>query len=308
MTVSQLSWLEELPQATRDRLGTTQSVTRLGGLTNQNFLVVGERAKAVVRQAGAGTHAYINRASERQAAEEASRLGVGAELWHFDVTSGVQVCAYLEGAKTMTAEAFRAPGTVERAALCFRRLHREAAPFLTRFELFAMIDTYLEILAKKGATLPAEFASARTQAEAARAALSSRALPTAPCHCDPLAENFLDTGTRMYLIDWEYCGNNDPMWDLADLAVEAEFGASQEERLLNSYFNGRVPAYERGRVVLYKALCDLLWTLWGLIQHADGNTVQDFMAYSLGRLERCRKLMSQPLFAAALATVRAGPA
>ena len=39
-------------------------------------------------------------------------------------------------------------------------------------------------------------------------------------------------------------------------------------------------------------MCDLLWTLWGLIQLANKkNPVDDFWAYSVGRFERCKALM-----------------
>ena len=61
-----------------------------------------------------------------------------------------------------------------------------------------------------------------------------------------------------------------------------------------------------GRIVIYKAMCDLLWTLWGLIQHANGNPVDDFWAYAVNRFERCKKLMGSPAFASHVAAVAAG--
>ena len=69
----------------------------------------------------------------------------------------------------------------------------------------------------------------------------------------------------MYLVDWEYAGMNDPMWDLGDLSVEAGFGPEQDEALLRAYFEGAPPAGQRGRMVLAKG-CDLVWTLWGLLR------------------------------------------
>jgi thiamine kinase-like enzyme len=128
-------------------------------------------------------------------------------------------------------------------------------------------------------------------------------LPILPCHCDPLAENFLDTGSRVYVIDWEYSGNNDPMWDLGDLSVEAAFGPEQDEALLEAYFDGRPPASARGRMILYKAMCDLLWTLWGIIQHVNKNPADDFWTYAVNRFERCKRLMGTPDFGCHLQAV-----
>ena len=127
-----------------------------------------------------------------------------------------------------------------------------------------------------------------------------------PCHCDPLAENFLDTGERMWIVDWEYAGNNDPMWDLGDVSVEAGFGPHQDAALLEAYFGGRPPADQVGRMVMYKAMCDLLWTLWGAIQHANANPVDDFEAYANTRFARCQQLMGSAEFGRHLAAVERG--
>jgi thiamine kinase-like enzyme len=96
------------------------------------------------------------------------------------------------------------------------------------------------------------------------------------------------------------------MWDLGDLAVEGQFDAGQEEEMIRTYFGGEPGAAERGRIVIYKAMCDLLWTLWGLIQLANGNPADDFRAYADGRFARCRALMETEAFAAHVAAVRRG--
>jgi thiamine kinase-like enzyme len=100
----------------------------------------------------------------------------------------------------------------------------------------------------------------------------------------------------MWIVDWEYSGMNDPMWDLGDLSVEAGFNEAQDLELMRAYCDGEPGSAEIGRMVVYKAMCDLLWTLWGLIQHSEGNPAEDFWAYSIGRFERCKTLMTSPEF------------
>ncbi len=110
----------------------------------------------------------------------------------------------------------------------------------------------------------------------------------------------------MWIVDWEYSGMNDPLWDLGDLAVEGQFNTAQEEEMIAAYFDGAPTPAERGRFVIYKAMCDLLWTLWGLIQHANKNPVDDFWAYSINRFERCKKLMATKDFGKHVAAVKKG--
>lgn len=285
-------------------LQAASSMERLGGLTNENQLVVTPSGKFVLRIPGDGTSQYLNRSWERHAALATSELGVNAPVLFFDDITGIQLSRFLEGATTMTAEGFKDLDRVGRAAKSLRRVHDSGLSFLNRFELFQMIDKYLDVLNAKRAELPSGFMEALDQSQRVREALGRHALPLVPCHCDPLAENFLDDGAASYVIDWEYAGNNDPMWDLADLSVEAGFGPAQEEALLTSYFEGECPPFERGRVVLYKAMCDLLWTLWGVIQHVNGNSADDFWRYAENRLARCRRLMENSEFPRHLAAVR----
>ena len=212
-------------------------VERLGGLTNRVYRLGGH----CLRMPGKGTEEYINRANEAVAAREAAKAGVSPEVLYFDARTGVMVTRFVDGAETMSPETFRlragAPG---RAGQAFRKLHDSGAVFPFRFELFAMIDGYLKVLSTKDVALPDGYDDVVREADqSVRAALAAHELPLAACHCDPLCENFLDTGDRMWIVDWEYAGMNDPMWDLGDLSVEAKFDTSQEEEMIRAYFGAR---------------------------------------------------------------------
>src|SRR6185503_14190337 len=206
---------------------------------------------------------------------------------------------------TMSPKAFRERrSSAARAADAFRKLHESGAKFPFRFELFRMIDDYLKVLATKDVALPAGYHDVLREAEGVRKALAAHRLPLAACHCDPLCENFLDVGKRMWIVDWEYSGMNDPMWDLGDLSLEGQFDEALEEEMIGAYFKGEPRPIERGRIVIYRAMCDLLWTLWGLIQVANKNPVDDFQAYAMNRFERCKTLMATAEFGRHVATVR----
>ncbi len=280
---------------------------RLGGLTNEVFYVDHAGEQYVLRLPGKGTEEYINRRNESQAATGAAKAKVAPDVVYFDGLSGVMITRFVDHGVTMTPENFKSrDGAPKRAGEVFKKLHSSGAAFDFRFELFTMIDDYLKILSTKDIELPAGYADVLKSAESVRKALSARALPLVACHCDPLCENFLDTGKRMWIVDWEYSGMNDPLWDLGDLAVEGEFSPTQEEEMLAAYFTSPPSASERGRFVIYKAMCDLLWTLWGLIQHANKNPADDFRAYALNRFERCKVLMATGDFPQHVAAVKKG--
>ncbi|WP_454915183.1 choline/ethanolamine kinase family protein [Xanthobacter sediminis] len=284
------------------------AVVRLGGLTNRVYAVSGAKGRHVLRIPGHGTEEYIDRKVEKVAAVAAARAGVSPAVIAAD-DAGLMLTVAIDDCRTMSPAAFNAaPDAVARAARALRQLHDSGEAFAFTFDLFAMVDQYLAILKAKNAAVPDGYTDVLAAAAVVRAALDAHPLPVAPCHCDPLCENFLDTGTRMWIVDWEYSGMNDPAWDLGDLAVEAELTPENECVLVQTYFGGVPTPYEAGRVVIYKAMCDLLWTLWGLIQHANANPVDDFWAYANRRFDRCRALMDSPHFARCVRDVAAGPA
>jgi len=275
-------------------------IQRLGGLTNRVYAL----GQFVLRIPGKGTEDYINRSNERVMALAAAAAGVSPALIYGDAATGIMVTERIDSATTLSPEGFKSiPGAVARAGEALHQLHTSGRAFPSRFELFAMIDDYLKIIAGKKVALPLGYDDVVREAQGIRLALNKNPAPLVPCHCDPLCENFLDAGSRMWIVDWEYSGMNDPMWDLGDLSVEGGFTPEQDDALLHAYFQSDPSPRDHGRMVIYKAMCDLLWTLWGLIQHANANPADDFKAYAENRFARCKTLMATPEFAKHVAAV-----
>jgi len=288
-------------------VATPNSITRLGGLTNLVHRVDMTDCSVIVRIAGGGTEQYIDRAVEAHNADAAARTGVSPEVLFADPETGLMISTAVPNIETMTAENFASrAGSAARAGAALEKLHHSGEVFEFRFEPFLMIEGYLKILSTKDVQLPDGYDAVVAAAAPIKEVLARADVALAPCHCDPLCENFLDDGHRMWIVDWEYSGMSDPLWDVGDLSVEAAMNAAQEAELLTAYFGREATAAEMGRIVVHKAMCDLLWTLWGLIQHADENPAEDFWAYATGRFERCKALMQDASFQRHVDAVRLG--
>jgi thiamine kinase-like enzyme len=280
---------------------------RQGGLTNLVYRIDFQGGRYILRLPGKGTEEFVDREVELHNATIAADAGVSAEVLFGDPKTGVMLTRYIDGIVTMTPELFgQREGAAARAAVALKQMHEYDREFRFRFELFAMIDEYLGVLDKLKAELPDGYNDVVTAAQPVREALEANPGTLAPCHCDPLCENFLDNGERMWIVDWEYSGMNDPIWDLGDVSVEAGFNAAQDDEMMQAYCSGEPSPAVYGRMVIYKAMCDLLWTLWGLIQHANDNPAEDFWAYSIGRFDRCRALMGSAEFDRHIKAVREG--
>jgi thiamine kinase-like enzyme len=281
---------------------------RLGGaLTNVSYKVTIGSVSYALRLAGEGTADFIDRTAEEHNARVAAAAGVSAEVLYFDARDGTMVTRFVAGVPMNAGEGFgRDPGAPGRAARALRRVHRLGKAFSSRFDVFAAIEDYLGLLREGRTPLPEGCHEVGRRVRAVRLALEASPAPLVPCHNDPWPGNLLDADGRIYLIDWEYSGMNDPVWDLADLSVEAAFDAEQDRAMMEAYRGGPAPPALHSRLEIYKAMSDLHWSVWGFLQHAKGNPAEDFWGYGLERLRRSRARMGGADFGRHLSLVRDG--
>ena len=278
-----------------------------GALTNVCYKVTTGGGAYVLRLAGEGTSDYIDRAAEKHNSRVAAEAGVNAEVLFFDATDGTMVTRFVEGISMNAGDGFgRDPGAPVRVARALKRVHSLGRVFRSRFDVFAAIDGYLDLLRGWRTPVPEDYHEVGQSARAVRLALEASPAALVPCHNDPWPGNLLDADGRIYLIDWEYSGMNDPMWDLADLSVEARFGPEQDRTMMEAYYGARLSPVLYSRLEVYKAMSDLHWSVWGIVQHAKGNPAEDFWSYGLERLGRSKTRMSGADFGRHLSVVRTG--
>jgi thiamine kinase-like enzyme len=278
-----------------------------GGLTNVSYKVTTGGAAYVLRLAGDGTSEYIDRKAEEHNARVAAEAGANAEVIFFDATDGTMVTRFVEGIFMNAGDGFgRDPVAPVRVARALKRVHSLGRVFRSRFDVFAAIDGYLDLLRGWRMPLPEDYYEVGQRARAVRLALEASPTALVPCHNDPWPGNLLDADGRIYLIDWEYSGMNDPMWDLADLSVEAGFGPEQDRAMMQTYHGTGLSPALYSRLEVYKAMSDLHWSVWGVVQHAKGNPAEDFWSYGLERLGRSKTRMSGADFGRHLSVVRTG--
>ena len=110
--------------------------------------------------------------------------------------------------------------------------------------------------------------------------------PKVPCHNDPLCENWVEGDGRMYLIDWEYAGMNDGMWDVADVSIEAGFEKAQDSTLLRYYLDREPTVLDWKHFLASKIYVDYLWTLWAKARVPyDGQPMEDWAVERYARMK-----------------------
>ena len=88
-----------------------------------------------------------------------------------------------------------------------------------------------------------------------------------PCHNDLLTANFIDDGTRIRIVDWEYAGMGDVFFDLANFAVNNALSKDETVALLGAYFGDVRPEHVRA-LALMRYMSDFREAMWGVVQQA----------------------------------------
>jgi thiamine kinase-like enzyme len=264
--------------------GTPRQISALpGGLTNKNFKVTTPDGVFVARIfSDGGELLAIDRDHEYQNSLIAAAAGVGAPVIEYSPADRVLVLGFVEG-RTLTNADVAEPGTLVRIAAACRTLH-EAARFAADFDMFEIQGRYYATATAAGMRIPVGYADLMPAFAAARRALAVRNEGTVPCNNDLLAANFIDDGDRIWLIDYEYSGNNDACFELGNVAGECGLDDDALGDLVNAYY-GRARRSRIARAKLYSLVARYGWTLWGAIQHSASELDFDFWAWAMERYE-----------------------
>ncbi|MHB1595704.1 MAG: choline/ethanolamine kinase family protein [Streptosporangiaceae bacterium] len=280
--------------------GGPRTVTELpGGLTNNNYKVTVGGASFVVRVSPPGTDLLsINRRNEYLNTVAAAEAGVGAPVIDYLPDDQAMVVGFIDGV-TFTDDSFKAPGVLPRVANACRLLHG-GPRFVNDFNMFTIQRGYLDIVRERGFRLPDGYLDFELQVEEIRRALAVSDEGTVPCNNDLLAANFIDDGERIWLIDYEYSGNNDPCFELGNIWSECHLTADELAELVTAYY-GRYRPSRVARARLQGQMSRYGWTLWAVIQSATSEIDFDFWTWGMEKLDAAAAVFAGPEFPRLLA-------
>ena len=165
-----------------------------------------------------------------------------------------------------------------------RKLHG-GPRFRNEFDMSTIITRYCKVVAEKKIPLPIGSKDGLDHVNSIATALSTFRDHLVPCHNDCIPENILSDGKKIYLVDFDYSGQNDPCFELGNLCVENGFSDSQIRELVDAYFDG-VSNQTLSRTCLHGLLSDIGWSLWAFIQSSFSKIDFDFFSYGLKRWDR----------------------
>jgi len=273
-----------------------------GGLTNRNVKVTTPDGVYVARLSSPESALLaIDRPNEHANSVAAAASGAAPDVIAYAPDVSVLVVRFVEG-RTWSNDEILDPANAPRIARSLRALH--AGPrFVNDFDMLRLQPHYLQIVHERGLRLPDRYLDFAEHARAIGEALAARPGATVPCNNDLLAANFIDDGDKVWLIDYEYSGNNDPFFEVGNIWSEAAGTPDDLERLVAAYV-GHTSTALTARARLWGLMSKYGWMLWASIQDGTSDLDFDFWSWGLEKYDRAVTEFDGPDFGRLLEEVR----
>ena len=265
-----------------------------GGITNRNYYVDGALGRAVVRVSWPGSSMLaIDREYEYLNSRAAAESGAAPAVLEYLAGQGALVVRFVDG-RTLTAADLQDPVMLSRVANACKTLH-SGPNFVNDFNMFRIQQRYLADVREHGFRLPARYDDYEPAVRRIEAALQVRDEGVVPCNNDLLPANLIDDDGRIWIIDYEYSGNNDACFELGNIWSEATLPIDLLEPLVTAYY-GRPRPSRVARARLLGLMSKYGWTLWASIQDAISDIDFGFWDWGMEKYDRAESEFAHPDF------------
>src|SRR6476620_8274521 len=280
MTSLQDSKLYELAERIPALADATNIMALGGGLTNRNYRVDTATGTYVMRVSERKSSLLgIDRENEKINTELAHRAGVGAVLIDSLPEENVLVISWIDAKTLQVSDIHSQPELLQRIAASLRILH-SSRTFRGNFYFPVVRKKYLKTVLDNNYFLPEGYLDIEPLILALEKIIAKTPEPFVPCNNDLLAENFMDDGEKIWIIDYEYSGQNEASFEIGNLASEISLSDEELTVLCDAYWQQHIPS-KITRAIAWSMIARFGWVLWASIQEAISTIDFDFRTWGM---------------------------
>ena len=158
-----------------------------------------------------------------------------------------------------------------------KSLHDAAITGEFDFDIWEKTKDFIKLIEKKGRHDFKDFDELLDKMTKVYEYTSADNYPKILCHCDFFDPNILFKGEDMYLIDWEYAGNDDPGVDLGTYIACSDYTLEQASRILDIYDGGVMNEERKRHFIGYISIASYYWFMWAIFQESNGAAVGEYL-------------------------------
>lgn len=274
--------IEQLVTAYLNEPATIES-RLMGGMSNQMYTMIYQGTRCTFRLPGKNASMFVDRHIELKNIEAVRPLGINNDTILFDPTNGYKVATYVEGTPFSQLEDLH----LTQAAQVLHELHDSKLRFANDYDPFARLALYESYHQHQSEDY-----------KATKAALLAHkdwlmAQPKVAAHNDAQRSNFVLAEDKTYLLDWEFAGNNDPLYDVACFG---NISFDHALALLPVYLGKEPTKDELKRLTLWRTFQALQWHNVAWYKDDIGLSAElhvDFAAVAQKYIQLAQSLLAQ---------------
>lgn len=228
------------------------------GMTNRSFRFRCGKKRYIMRIPGEGTDKMINREHEFEVYQTVAKEGICDPVCYISPKNGYKITEFLEEARVCNPEN---ENDVKKCMSYLKTMHEKHLKVEHTFDLFGEIERYESYWGDESSIF-GDYKKTKENVYKLKAYVDAQEKDWTLTHIDAVPDNFLFANDRIYLIDWEYSGMQDPHVDIAMFAIYAMYDRGHVEKLIDAYFDGQCSLQVRIKIYCYIAICGLLWSNW----------------------------------------------
>ncbi len=255
----------------------------LGGMMNETYIVTCEGKDYVLFIPQGNANDVVDRNEEKFVQKIASDLEITSKNIYFNTETGVKCHEYIEGVSLNKIDQF----DYKKIAEILKKFHSSIIKSNNDYEPFKKLDEYIKQVSSF-TTLKSDYDDLLKILKEHKDFLEKQQLTL--CHNDFQRSNVVkDTNDNYFMIDFEFVGNNDPIYDIAAFGNNV---VAEGRKLLDAYFDNCPTADEVKRYYLWRTFISIQWSLMALIKDHNGEGKIhniDFMSVSGFFLENAKE-------------------
>lgn len=221
-----------------------------GGMSNYTYVVETRGKRYTYRVPGKYAEKFVDRVEEWDNIQEVNKLSLNNATSYVEVISGEKLAEYVEG--TILSET-DVVSYNDMSVKALKTIHNSNLRFKD-YNAFGRLADYERYCREMGFTHPKEYIELRGKLDQMRQAHAD--VPMVPCHCDYQPTNLVVSGDKLYVLDWEFAGMNDPFYDIA---CYGNAGFDKALSLLEAYVGHKPTSQELRRLYYHRAFQCLQW-------------------------------------------------
>lgn len=248
------------------------------GLTNTSFKFFRDGEAFIYRYPGEHTSRFLSRACEAQAETLARELDLDPTIVEIDPVTGSKLSRFIEGCGYI--DPYDTDGDQKAAMGMLRRLHDRRAKGDWDLDFIRNSNIFIDILTHEMNYDFSPFEDIHSRMTRLSELVDAEGREKVLCHNDTWFWNFLkDRDGNLYLIDWEYAGNNYPAADVADFVISLDFTDGQYIQLATVYEGHELSFEEQRHYHSVLAMCLWFWFVWAIYTEMKGTVVEDMQLW-----------------------------